>query len=86
MNLPGWKLSNMLFGKSRGQLLIAPERMQQLGWNRHDARCGYVCDESKIQGCKEQCCIGTWNVRTMNQGKVDVVKQEMSFPGGSVRK
>ena len=30
-------------------------------------------------GCfKEQYCIGTWNVRSMNQGKLDVVKQEMA--------
>ena len=35
-------------------------------------------DESKVQCCKEQCCIGSWNVRFMNQGKLDVVKQEMS--------
>ena len=34
-------------------------------------------DESKIQCCKEQYCIGTWNVRSMNQGKLDMVKQEM---------
>ena len=27
---------------------------------------------------KEQCCIGTWNVRSMNQGKSEVVKQEMA--------
>ena len=35
-------------------------------------------DESKIQCCKEQYCIGTWNVRSMNQGKLDVVEQEMA--------
>ena len=34
--------------------------------------------ESKVQCCKEQYCIGTWNVRSMNQGKLDVVKQEMA--------
>ena len=34
-------------------------------------------DTSKIQYCKEQYCIGTWNVRSMNQGKLEVVKQEM---------
>ena len=34
-------------------------------------------DESKVQCCKEQYCIGTWNVRSMNQGKLEVVKQEM---------
>ena len=36
-------------------------------------------DRSKVQCCKEQYCIGTWNVvRSMNQGKLDVVKQEMT--------
>ena len=34
-------------------------------------------DRSKVRCCKEQNCIGTWNVRSMNQGKLDVVKQEM---------
>ena len=33
-------------------------------------------DRSKVQCCKEQCCLGTWNVRSMNQGKLEVVKQE----------
>ena len=37
-----------------------------------------TCDRSKVQSCKEQYCIGTWNVRSMNQGKLEVVKQEMS--------
>ena len=35
-------------------------------------------DRSKVQGCKEQYCIGTWNVRSMSQGKLEVVKQEMA--------
>ena len=35
-------------------------------------------DRSKVQCCKEQCCIGTWNVRSMNQGKLEVVRQEMA--------
>ena len=35
-------------------------------------------DRSKAQRCKEQYCIGTWNVRSMNQGKLEVVKQEMT--------
>ena len=33
--------------------------------------------ESKVQFCKEQYCIRTWNVRSMNQGKLDMVKQEI---------
>ena len=35
-------------------------------------------DRSKVQFCKEQYCIGMWNVRSMNQGKLEVVKQEMA--------
>ena len=35
-------------------------------------------DGSKLQCCKEQDYIGTWNVRSMNQGKLEVVKQEMA--------
>ena len=35
-------------------------------------------DGSKVRCCKEQYCIGTWNVRSMNQGKLEVVKQEMA--------
>ena len=35
-------------------------------------------DRSKVQFYKEQYCIGTWNVRSMNQGKLEVVKQEMA--------
>ena len=35
-------------------------------------------DRSKVRCCKEQYCIGTWNVRSMNQGQLEVVKQEMA--------
>ena len=35
-------------------------------------------DRSKVQCCKEQYCLGTWNVRSVNQGKLEVVKQEMA--------
>ena len=34
-------------------------------------------DRSKVRCCKELYCIGTWNVRSLNQGKLEVVKQEM---------
>ena len=34
-------------------------------------------DKSKVWCCKEQYCIGTWDVRSMNQGKLEVVKQEL---------
>ena len=35
-------------------------------------------DRNKVQCCKEQYCIGTWNVRSMNLGNLEVVKQEMA--------
>ena len=35
-------------------------------------------DGSKVQCYKEQYCLGTWNVRSMSQGKLEVAKQEMA--------
>ena len=35
-------------------------------------------DGSKVQCCKDQYCIGTWNVRSMNQDKLEVVRQTMA--------
>ena len=35
-------------------------------------------DRSKVQYYKEQYCIGTWNVRSVNQGKLEMIKQEMA--------
>ena len=35
-------------------------------------------DRSKVRCCKEQYCIGSWNVRSMNQDKLEVIKQEMA--------
>ena len=35
-------------------------------------------ERSKVQCCKEQYCIGIWNVRSINEGKLAVVKQEMA--------
>ena len=45
---------------------------------KHHAVVDVTDDRSKVQCCKEQYCIGTWNVRSMNQGKLEVVKQEMA--------
>ena len=58
---------------------ISPERMK--GWSQRKKQYPAVDvtgDRSKVQCCKEQYCIGTWNVRSMNQGKLEVVKQEMA--------
>ena len=35
-------------------------------------------DRSKVRCCKQQYCIGTWNVRSMDKGKLELVKQEMA--------
>ena len=37
-----------------------------------------ICSDFGAQKNKEQYCIGTWNVRSMNEGKLEVVKQEMA--------
>ena len=59
---------------------ITPERRK--GWmepkqKQHPA-VDVTGDRNKVQCCKEQYCIGTWNVSSMNQGKLEVVKQEMT--------
>ena len=55
---------------------ITPERMK--GWSQSKKQHPVVDvtgDRSKVQCCKEQYCIGTWNVRSMNRGKLEVVKE-----------
>ena len=37
-----------------------------------------IGNRSKVQCCKEKYCIGTWNVRSVNQGKFEVVQQKMA--------
>ena len=46
-------------------------------WKQHSP-VGVSGGKSKVRCCKEQHCIGTWNVRSMNQGKLEVVKQKMA--------
>ena len=58
---------------------ITPERMK--GWSQSKKQYPVVDvtgDRNKVRCCKEQYCIGTWNVRSMNQGKLEVVKQDMA--------
>ena len=54
---------------SRKNKEIEPKRKQNPGVD-------VTGNGSKVRCCKEQYCIGTWNVRSMNQGKLKVVKQE----------
>ena len=54
-----------------------PERMKRWSQSKNNTQLwmGLVM-EVKVQCCKEQHCIGTWNIRSMNQGKLEVAKQE----------
>ena len=77
-------MSSMLLGTNRGQLQkkkkpegFSKNEVAGPKWKQHS-----VVDmsggESKVWCCKEQYCIGTWNVRSMNQGKLKVVREEMA--------
>ena len=55
---------------------ITAERIN--GLNQQHPVVEVTGDRSKVQYCKEQYCKGTWNVRSMNQHKLEVVKQEMA--------
>ena len=46
-------------------------------WNQYSA-VDISGGKSKVRCSKEQYCIGTWSIRSMNQGKLDVVKQELA--------
>ena len=76
---PGQKVSNMLLGNSRGQLLIASERMKWLGQSKSDIQL-WMCQVMKVKSnaVKNSTILETWNVRFMNQGKLEVVNQEMT--------
>ena len=74
-NSPGHSVPNMLISQwrnnSRKNEGMEPKQKQ-------DPAVDVTGDRSKIQCCKEQYCIGTWNVRSMNQGKLEEAKQEMA--------
>ena len=71
MRPSGQKASNMQLGKSGGQLLIVSGRMKQQG--QAEVTQLWMCLVAKVQFYKEQHCTRTWNVRSMNQGKLDMV-------------
>ena len=65
----------MLLEKSRE---ISREGMKRLSQSKNSPVVDVSGGESKLRCCKEQHRIGTWNVRSMNQGKLEVVKQEVA--------
>ena len=74
--LPGFVGTHMQL-KISGEM--TPERMKrQKPKQKQHPVVDVTGDGSKVWCCKEQYCIGTWNVRSMNQGKLKVVKEEMT--------
>ena len=72
MSLPGQKVSQKtITNSSRKNEATGPKQKWCLAVE-------FSGGESKVWCRKEQYCIGIWNVRSMNQGKLDVVKQEMA--------
>ena len=77
-NSPGQQVPNMILEIS-GE--ITSERMKRCKNNTKQKQhqvVGVTGDRSRVWCCKEQYCIGTWNVRSLNRGKLEVVKQEMA--------
>ena len=76
MNSLGQQLPNMPLEIS-GE--ITPEKKEQMEPKQKQHPVVDVTgDGSKVQCCKKQYCIGTWNVSSMNQGEFKTVKQEMA--------
>ena len=78
INSPGQEVSNVLLGKSRGQLLSS-RKNKTVGSKQE--WCSVVAvsgSGSKVQCYKDQYCIVNWNVRSMSQFTLDVIKQEMA--------
>ena len=55
-----------------------PERIQREQKQNQHPTVDVTGDRSKVQCCNEPYCIGTWNARSLNQGKLELVKQEMA--------
>ena len=66
-------------GEERRAIMNSSKKSEVVGpkWKQHSV-VDVSGDESKVWCYKEQSCIGTWNVRSMNHGKLDMIKQEMA--------
>ena len=60
------------------QMVQVQSLVRELGSYMPCAVVNETDDGSRVRCCKEQYCIGTWNVRSVNQGKLEVVKQEVA--------
>ena len=72
MSPPGLKVSSMLLGKTRRELPIVPEWMKCLDQSRYNAQL-WMCVVMKVK----YNAVKTLNIRSINQGKLDIVKQEI---------
>ena len=77
MNSPGCQVPNMLLEIS-GEITLERMKRQSQSINKAQWWMRLVMGAGSDYCSKEQYCIETWNVRSMNQGKVEVVKQEMA--------
>ena len=76
MNSPGWVSAQYATGYQWRNNFRKNKEMEP-NQKQHPV-VGVTGDGSKAQYCKEKYCLGTWNVRSMNQGKLEVVKQEVA--------
>ena len=81
MNSPGRYVPNMLLEK-KGEITLESMKRQSQSKKQNKTKqkttqvVDVTGDGSKVQCCKEQYCIGTWKVSSMNQGKLEVIKQK----------
>ena len=77
MNSPGWQVPNMLLEIS-GEITLEIMKRQSQSINKAQWWMRLVMEAGSDYCSKEQYCIETWNVKSMNQGKLEVAKQEMA--------
>ena len=77
MNSPGWQVPNMLLEIS-GEITLEIMKKQSQSINKAQWWMRLVMEAGSDYCSEEQYCIETWNVKSMNQGKLEVAKQEMA--------
>ena len=71
------RLEDVQFATGEEQRNSSKKNEEGKANQKHHPVVGVSGGESKVWYCKEKYCIGTWNIRFMNQGKLNVVKHEM---------
>ena len=68
----------MCSGEEQRAVVNSARKKEAAGPSGSDAAVEVSHGERTVRCCEEQHCVGTWNVRSVDQGKLDVVKQEMA--------